>query len=383
MKQKYCIWVVKKRIIYFLFTIFFLLFFIFWNSYAVSIKQEVAKVIIQITLENINKMKDNLWINISVDNLWLPNYNNYYQYLFTYFWKKQEYKQRLNNIIPFKYILTDYVVWLHYREHWNDISTNPNNGDWLFQLYRIWSILKWNQNVYFTPPNMYNQIYKTCTYINKCNDFSKNLIYEYWDFAWYIAHKFTYMNIIKKAIYWTYFNWRQIKWLKQILSSKMDIDIDDNLWNIFIKSYYNYLNKNNLKIDNLLHINFEFISNSYNIKDYNQFIDLLYNKYWFKSYWVWKDFIKTLLNTFQLSVIGAYYNGLWNVQGSWIYMWYTFNFPASFTNKIWVISPYTFKKISWHWYLVKDAQIWSVVYYFYTKESSFFKNIVLMKKLLF
>jgi hypothetical protein len=76
-----------------------------------------------------------------------------------------------------------------------------------------------------------------------------------------------------------------------------------------LTSLNNYLKENNLKTvdftdDNL---NFEFIQNKYNIKDYKNFIDYLFNNY-FKQIGVDKKFIEVLLEVFQDSVVVDYYN---------------------------------------------------------------------------
>ncbi len=357
-------WYQKIKKIWILFVLSFSLFS-FTNASNIVLESLINQTIkiINKHIANFSVMLENSWVQV-------PNYSNIRNYINTYYtW--------LSNKISFDpHLTTNFIVWIHYRENHNNTNYNPWNWDGVFQLDRM--NLKVKSWIYCTKPKQYKEIYKTCIWPWSCQDFSKQLVYEYCDYVQFLKHKFWTMNIQKQAIYWRKYWSIYIKWLKQKLQ-EIDVDIPNDLFTLLLENLWNYLKENNLKTVDFTTINFKFWENKYNIKDFNEYVDYLQKNY-FSWLWLDKMFIRVLFEVFQDAVIADYYNWLGASWWSWITKSYAMNIPASFANTLW-ITPYIAKKPSWRWYLVNDAQVWAVVWYFYTMKPDLFKYILYIKKL--
>jgi len=376
-KKRKVLW--KWRKIVCLFILMFLISsIILWNVYAnntVHIQTNILSTLITKVIKIIDKHLANFKTILETSGIQIPDYQNIQAFINTYY-------TGLADKIKFdKHLTTDFIVWIHYRENHNNTDYNPTNWDGVFQLDSMeWKV---KNPIYCTKPDQYNEIYKTCIWPWNCQDFSKQLVYEYCDYIQFMKHKFGSRNIQKEAIYWREYRWTYIKWMKQMLK-KIDINIPDEIWWMYLENVGPYLKENNAVSLNYLDtdLNFEFtgeLTKKYNIKNYKQFIGYLYKNY-FKALWIDENFVRALFEVFQDSVIASYYNWLWANWWSWITKSYAMNIPPNFANLL-GIQPYVAKKPSWRWYLVDDAQIWAVVYYFYTKHPDWFKYIILIKKL--
>lgn len=338
-----------------------------WVSLAHNV---VLSALIWKTLKIIEKYLSNF--QVVLDNAWVivPNYRNIKAYIKTYM-------PDLAEKVDFDdHLTTELIIWIHYRENHNNVNYNPANWDWVFQLDTMREKVK--NNIYCTKPSEYQQIYKTCIWPWSCKDFSKQLVYEYCDYIQFMKHKFKYINIMQKAIYWQKYWSSYIKWLKQKLQ-EIDVDIPDKLWKVLLDNLWVYLKENNSKTVDFTKVNFKFNDNEYWIKDFNWYIDYLQENY-FQWFWTDKMFIRVLFEVFQDSVVVDYYNWLWANWWSRITKSYAMNIPKNFAKMFW-IKPYVAKKPSWRWYLVDDAQVWAVVRYFYTQKPDLFKYILLIEKI--